>query len=104
MGFVGPRMQRPPLRSLRTLVSGSFAAVADAVAADSSRRSRLRPTASTVGRPLRTAGFWAAVSLPMVHVPLLLSGLDSTAEAAVFAVLLAANLLALLLGHGHDPG
>jgi hypothetical protein len=58
---------------------------------------------SMMGRPLRTVGFWAAVSLPFLHVPLLLTGLDSTADTLAFAGLFALNLLALLLGHGHDP-
>ncbi len=56
-----------------------------------------------VSRPLRTVGFWAAVSLPFLHVPLLLTGLDSAADTLAFGVLLLLNLLALLLGHGHDP-
>ena len=72
---------------------------------------RFRPPAlqsisitSVAARPLRTVGFWTAVCLPFVHVPLLLSGIASAADAVAFAVLLAANLLALVLGHGHDPG
>lgn len=56
-----------------------------------------------VSGPLRTVGFWAAVSLPFLHVPLLLTGLDSVADTLAFAVLFGLNLLALLLGHGHEP-
>ncbi len=56
-----------------------------------------------VSKPLRTVGFWAAVSLPFLHVPLLLTGLDSVADTLAFGLLLVLNLLALLLGHGHDP-
>ncbi|WP_257300387.1 hypothetical protein [Haloarchaeobius sp. FL176] len=51
---------------------------------------------------LRTIGFWAAVSLPFVHLPLLLTGLDSTADLLAFGVLLGSNLIALLVGHHHD--
>lgn len=58
---------------------------------------------SMMSRPLRTVGFWAAVSLPFLHVPLLLSGLDSTADTLAFAALFSLNLFALVLGHGHDP-
>jgi hypothetical protein len=50
---------------------------------------------------LRTVGFWAAVSLPFVHLPLLLSGLDSTADLLAFGVLLVSNLVALFVGHTH---
>jgi hypothetical protein len=56
-----------------------------------------------MSRPFRTVGFWAAVSLPFLHVPLLLTGLDSTADTLAFGALFALNLLALVLGHGHDP-
>jgi len=60
---------------------------------------RLRAAAA----PLRTVGFWAAVALPALHVPLLLAGLDTTGEAVAFAGLVALNCLALWLGHGYDP-
>lgn len=57
----------------------------------------------TVSVPLRTVGFWAAVALPALHVPLLLTGLDTGGEVVAFAVLVALNVLALWAGHGYDP-
>jgi hypothetical protein len=63
--------------------------------------STLHRAARAARRQLRAGGFWAAVCLPFLHVPLLLTGLDSTGDAAAFAALLVANLLALVVGHGH---
>jgi len=70
-------------------------------AEDRDRDSTLRRATRAVRRQLRTGGFWAAICLPFLHVPLLLTGLDSTGDAVAFAALLAANLLALVVGHGH---
>lgn len=50
-------------------------------------------------RVLRLVGFWAAVSLPFLHVPLLFAGLDSSADLLAFGVLFGSNLVALLVGH-----
>ena len=53
-----------------------------------------------VAAPLRFVGFWAAVALPFLYLPLLVSGLDGQ-ETLVFGLLLALNALALVVGHGH---
>ncbi|WP_435128055.1 hypothetical protein [Halobaculum sp. D14] len=50
---------------------------------------------------LRAAGFYAAIALPLLYLPVLVSGLD-TAELATLGALLAVNATALLLGHGYD--
>jgi hypothetical protein len=59
--------------------------------------------ATTLGRrllaaPLRFVGFWAAVVMPFLYLPLLLGGLDS-GETTVFVSLLLLNLAALVTGH-----
>lgn len=64
--------------------------------------SALQQGISAAQRGLRTIGFWAAVSLPFLHVPLLLSGLDSSADLLAFAVLFGANLVGLLVGHQYE--
>jgi|GEM_PF-2424878 len=46
--------------------------------------------------PVRAAGFYAAITLPLVYLPLLLDGIGP-----VVGALLAANALALVVGHGH---
>lgn len=65
------------------------------------------PTAGTValGRrliaaPLRFAGFWSAVVLPFLYVPLLTSGL-TPAETTTFVGLLVLHVVALVAGHDY---
>lgn len=49
---------------------------------------------------LQFAGFWSAVLLPLVYVPMLAGGAADTQPWAVVA-LLAAHAVALVAGHGH---
>jgi hypothetical protein len=52
--------------------------------------------------PLQFVGFWAAIALPFLYVPLLVeTQLQTTAETATFLVLLGLNVLALLVGHSY---
>lgn len=50
-------------------------------------------------RPLEALGFWAAVVLPFVYVPLIVAGVHTTSEAAAVAVLVTVHVLALVVGH-----
>ncbi len=50
---------------------------------------------------LRALGFWAAIVLPFLHIPLLLSGLTTEAEVIAFALLVTANIIAIRLGMDH---
>ena len=52
-------------------------------------------------RTIEAVAFWSAIALPFLHVPLLLYGLETTAQVSAFLVLLGLNLGALLLGHGY---
>lgn len=63
-------------------------------------RSARRATAA-VGGPVQAIAFWSATLLPFVYVPLLLFGLDTRRRAAIFAALLFAHVLALLLGQSY---
>lgn len=78
-----------------------------ATAADASPSDRLRSLARNVRahvvEPVRVVGFWTAIALPFVYVPLLATGLETVAETAVFFALLAANLVALAIGHSYTP-
>ena len=56
--------------------------------------------AQLVAAPVRFVGFWLAVALPFLYVPLLVGGLTGE-QATVFAGLLSLNVVALLVGHGH---
>lgn len=58
----------------------------------------------TVIAPLRATSFYAAVALPLAYVPLLVAGLETVSQTMAFVALLALNLFALVVGHGHDPG
>ena len=49
-------------------------------------------------RPIRWLGFWAAIVLPAVYLPVLSLGIG-THTGAVFLGLLGCQLLALLAGH-----
>lgn len=51
--------------------------------------------------PVEAAAFWSAVVLPFLHVPLLLSGLNSGSEVVAFGLLLVLNVVAIVLGHSH---
>lgn len=48
--------------------------------------------------PLRFIGFWAAVALPFLYLPLLFEGLAPN-EATVFVGLLSFHALTLVVGH-----
>jgi hypothetical protein len=53
-----------------------------------------------VAAPLRFVGFWLAVALPFLYLPLLVGGLSGS-QLEVFVGLLGLNVLALLFGHGY---
>lgn len=55
------------------------------------------------GALLRWLGFWAAVLLPLVHVPLLFTTGFTAAATPIILSLWTANGLALLLGQNHTP-
>lgn len=62
-----------------------------------------RRSLSILHQQVQAAGFWTAVVLPFLHVPLLLSGLDTATDTWLFVALIALNLLALVVGHGYSP-
>ena len=52
---------------------------------------------------LQRLGFWLAIVLPFLAVPLLATGLSTRSEQVALGVLLVCNVLALVLGKGHEP-
>ncbi len=54
----------------------------------------------TLTTPIQFVGFWMAVALPFLYVPLLLDGLAG-AELTIFLSLLACHVLALFAGHSY---
>lgn len=53
-----------------------------------------------VRRPLEALGFWTAVVLPFLYLPLLADGFTGN-DPLAFAGLLTLNVLALVAGHGY---
>lgn len=76
-------------------------------ARDASLDDRVRSTLGTarshVVTPLRLLGFWSAIALPFLYVPLLATGLERPEELWVFLTLLAANVVAVGIGHSYSP-
>jgi hypothetical protein len=53
--------------------------------------------------PITGFAFWAAIALPFLHVPLVVTtGLSSTSTTTAFVALVTLNVLALLVGHSHS--
>lgn len=50
----------------------------------------------------RALGFWSAVALPFLYLPLLAAGLETVTETTAVLALLVLNLLALLVGRGYN--
>lgn len=49
-------------------------------------------------------GFWTAIVLPFVYLPSLALGPMITVPPSLLATAVALNVLALFVGHRHDPG
>lgn len=56
----------------------------------------------TLLRPVETLGFWAAVGLPFIYMPIILTGLGTSGEQLAAAVLIAVHVLALFVGRHHN--
>lgn len=61
------------------------------------------PLAERMSRTVRAVAFWAAIVIPVGYPFLLYAGLDRT-NALLFVGLLAANAVALAVGHDYHPG
>lgn len=63
------------------------------------------PSLTRYGTGLKTGvtslAFYTAIILPFLHVPLLVTGLESTSAALAFVVLLALNVVAVIAGQPH---
>lgn len=55
----------------------------------------------TLHRTASAAGFWLAVMLPFLYVPLLATGIATAAERRALLLLVGLNGLSLYLGRGH---
>ena len=70
---------------------------------DVDRAATIARRAGTVAiEQTRAIGFWSAVALPFLYVPVLATGLETVTETGIVLVLLALNLLAILAGRGYN--
>lgn len=68
---------------------------------DRQHEQRARQLARSIKAPAQFLSFWIAIALPFVHLPLLTQGLGDPEVTLTFTALLAVNVVALYLGHGH---
>ena len=59
------------------------------------------PGYAALVKPFEVIGFWSAVALPFLYVPLVVNGPGTTAEQTALVGLVLAHVLALVLGHRH---
>jgi len=60
----------------------------------------LESLAAALVLPVRVVSFWVAALLPLTYLPLLATGVVAD-HPTVFLVVLSANAVAFVLGHGH---
>ncbi|MFB6268114.1 MAG: hypothetical protein ABEI31_10675 [Halodesulfurarchaeum sp.] len=60
------------------------------------------PGLGSLLRPVEALGFWAAVALPFVYLPLVITGLETGSEQLAVALLLGAHVVALYLGRHYN--
>ncbi|UWG48587.1 putative membrane protein [Halanaeroarchaeum sp. HSR-CO] len=57
----------------------------------------------TILRPIEAIAFWAAVVMPFVYLPLLLTGLETSSEQVAVVALVAVHVLSLVVGKRYSP-
>ena len=61
------------------------------------------PGIESVLRPIEAFAFWTAIVMPFIYLPLLLTGVETPSEAIAFGVLVAAHVVALVVGRRYTP-
>ncbi|WP_225334879.1 hypothetical protein [Halomicrobium urmianum] len=79
-------MSSPPTNQLRTALNEA---------------TPIEHVSQSIVRRTRSVAFWTAVTLPFLYLPLLATGLEKSSHVTAFLALLAANAVALLVGHSH---
>lgn len=59
------------------------------------------PSSRLLSRPVTGLAFWAAIALPFLHLPLLVTGLETTRMTVAFLFLLGLNVVTLIVGHSY---
>lgn len=60
------------------------------------------PLLAAIARSLEAVAFWSAIALPFLYVPLLVSGLGTSAQLSAFLTLLALHALAIVGGYRYN--
>lgn len=60
------------------------------------------PMFAAIVRSLEAVAFWSAIALPFLYVPLLVTGLEATAQLTAFLTLLALHALAIVGGYRYN--
>lgn len=68
---------------------------------DSLRTSGLQQWTAPIVRTGQSLGFWTAVGVPFLYLPLLSMGIDSREQLLIFGALLVVNVLGLFAGRSH---
>lgn len=66
-----------------------------------SRPEWLASVRQTLAWGVRAVGFWLAVTIPFLYLPLLVRGFSGRSELFAFGGLVALNVAALVVGHDH---
>lgn len=59
------------------------------------------PSKQTVQKPLAVLGFWSAITLPALYLPLLFTGINTLKGLGLFFGLFGLHLVSLMLGQSH---
>jgi len=62
---------------------------------------RLERAVPGLATSIRAVGFWTAIGMPILYVPLLATGLTSSLDGLLFLGLVVGHSLALYVGHAH---
>jgi hypothetical protein len=73
----------------------------ESTATDRPLVARLRTVPESILATCRAAGFWTAIALPFLYIPLLFAGPDTQAELVAFLGLLCVNVVALFFGRSY---
>lgn len=60
------------------------------------------PLLAAIARSLEAVAFWSAIALPFLYVPLLVSGLGTSAQLSAFLTLLALHAFAIIGGYRYN--
>lgn len=59
------------------------------------------PSKQIVQKPLTVLGFWSAIALPALYLPLLFTGINSLEGLGLFLGLFGLHVVSLILGQSH---